>query len=206
MKRYLLMALFIVAGFMAFANSLPPIINQAEREKMMEECKFAPMLAQEWKTYSLGSADMSSVTNTYVYDGTAKTPTPKVKMNGVELVAGTNFVYSYTNNVNSGWATVSVTALGESLHGGQCVKYFISPAQLSNVTVSNIASQVYTGSPVCPVPVIVDGSTPLVLNRDFAVTWANNVNPSTNAVCRILGLRNYRGNLRVNFTIADAQE
>lgn len=50
--------------------------------------------------------------NTYVYDGAVKTPAVTVIKDGNALVENTDYTLSYTNNVNAGTATVTITGIG----------------------------------------------------------------------------------------------
>ena len=50
--------------------------------------------------------------STYEYDGTAKKPTVTVKNGADTLTNGTDYTVSYTNNINAGTATVTITGKG----------------------------------------------------------------------------------------------
>lgn len=202
MKRYLFLAVAAVIGASLFAD-VSPVIDSAAKQRYLYECARAPLLAKEWKAHSLGSADILSVTNKYTYDGTAKTPTPVVKMKGTALTAGTDFDFAYANNTNAGWAVVKVTAKKFDYYGGQSSKFYIAPKTLTASMVSNIVDQAYTGAPICPMPVVIDGSTALTPVKDFAVFWSNNIRATTNAACRIVGNGNYTGAVETNFKIVE---
>ncbi|MCD8323954.1 MAG: LPXTG cell wall anchor domain-containing protein [Clostridiales bacterium] len=58
-----------------------------------------------------GAAVVPAVTS-YSYDGLAKTPSVTVTLGGKTLVLGTDYTLSYSNNVNVGTATVTVTGMG----------------------------------------------------------------------------------------------
>lgn len=202
MKRYLFLAVAALIGASIFAD-VSPVIDSAAKQRYLYECARAPLLAKEWKAHSLGAADILSVTNKYTYDGTAKTPTPVVKMKGTALTAGTDFDFGYANNTNAGWAVVKVTAKKFDYYGGQSSKFYIAPKTLTSSMVSNIVDQAYTGSPICPMPAVVDGSTALTPVKDFAVFWSNNIRATTNAVCRIVGNGNYTGAVETTFKIVE---
>ena len=202
MKRYLFLAVAAVIGASLFAD-VSPVIDSAAKQRYIYECARAPLLAKEWKEHSLGAADILSVTNKYTYDGTAKTPTPVVKMKGTNLTAGTDFDFGYANNTNAGWAVVKVTAKKFDYYGGQSSKFYIAPKTLTSSMVSNIVDQAYTGAPICPMPVVIDGSTALTPVKDFAVFWSNNIRATTNASCRIVGNGNYTGSVETTFKIVE---
>ena len=202
MKRYLFLAVAALIGASLFAD-VSPVIDSAAKQRYLYECARAPLLAKEWKAHSLGAADILSVTNKYTYDGTAKTPTPVVKMKGTTLTAGTDFDFGYANNTNAGWGVVKILAKKSGYYGGQSMKFYIAPKTLTASMVSNIVDQAYTGQRICPVPVVVDGSTALTPVKDFAVLWSNNIRATTNAVCRIVGNGNYTGEVETTFKIVE---
>gem|GEM_PF-5865635 len=61
---------------------------------------------------SIASATVSGIDASYVYTGSAITPTPAVVLNGKTLVRDTDYTVSYANNVNVGLATVTITGTG----------------------------------------------------------------------------------------------
>ena len=202
MKRYLFLAVAAVIGASLFAD-VSPVIDSAAKQRYLYECARAPLLAKEWKEHSLGAADILSVTNKYTYDGTAKTPTPVVKMKGTALTAGTDFDFGYANNTNAGWAVVKVTAKKFDYYGGQSSKFYIAPKTLTASMVSNIVDQAYTGAPLKPAPVVVDGTTVLTTVKDYSVKYLDNIRATTNALCVIEGNGNYTGVVIKPFKIVE---
>ena len=65
-------------------------------------------------------ADIDALT----YTGQALTPEPVVTYNGMTLAKGTDFTYSYENNVNAGTATVTITAVADGNYSGSASKTF----------------------------------------------------------------------------------
>lgn len=191
-----------LAATVILANDLTPYITGAEKIRMEQEAQVSPLLGAEWKAHSMGAADYS-VTNEYVYTGTAKTPTPAVKLNGTALTAGTDFTFSYANNTNAGWGVCKVTANKLGYYGGQAINFYIAPKPLSSGMVSNVTAQAYTGQPVKPVPVVMDGAVALVNGTDFTCKYADNVRTTTNATVFVTGLGNYTGTITKHFTIAE---
>ena len=200
--KHLFCIVAALGATVALANDLTPYITSADKIRMEQEAQVSPLIGAEWKAHSMGAADYS-VTNRYEYDGTAKTPTPAVKLNGTALTAGTDFTFSYTNNVKAGWASCKVTAAKLGYYGGQAVNFYIAPKPLTSAMVSNVTAQVYTGQPVTPVPVVTDGATALVNGTDFTCRYADNVRTTTNATVFVTGLGNYTGTITKHFTIAE---
>ena len=78
------------------------------------------------KSNDIGKAEVAGVSNR-TYTGRAHTQSPVVKFKGDELVDGTDYVVSYSNNVNAGTATMTVTGLGD-YKGSQDVSFKINKA------------------------------------------------------------------------------
>ncbi len=94
------------------------------------------------KTFTIASVDISSATvtlssNEFTYDGTEKTPTATVSVNGTELTSGTDYTVSYSNNVNAGTATVTVTGCG-NYTGSYNGKFLIAKAD-ATVSANDLA-------------------------------------------------------------------
>ncbi|MCI8874237.1 MAG: leucine-rich repeat domain-containing protein, partial [Lachnospiraceae bacterium] len=58
---------------------------------------------------NLSKANITLDKNSYTYDGTAKTPTVTVALDGKTLVLNTDYTVSYSNNIKVGTAAVTVT-------------------------------------------------------------------------------------------------
>ena len=59
-----------------------------------------------------------------IYNTQAQTPEPAVTFNGMTLVKGTDFTYSYSDNTAAGTATVTITAVAEGNYSGSASKSF----------------------------------------------------------------------------------
>ena len=201
MKHLIVFAVASLMGaFAVFGNDIAPVAGQLEKARMEMEARRAPLLAQEWRAHSLTSADIGAVTGV-VYSGTAKTPTPTVKLNGKALTAGTDFDFTYTNNTAAGYGLLTVTAKRFPLYGAQCQKFRISPIQLvaSNITVP---AQSYDGYPKKPTPTVKVGATTLNNGRDFAIVgYDDNLNKGSNATITVKGIGNYGGTVKQTFVI-----
>lgn len=70
----------------------------------------------------------------------------------------------------------------------------------SGITVSQISNQKYTGSEIRPSVTVKNGSVTLVENKDYTLSYSDNVNIGTAAVT-ITGIGNYEGTLVKEFEI-----
>jgi len=73
---------------------------------------------------ALANCTVSLSSNSYTYDGSAKTPTVTVKNGAVTLTKGTHYTVSYSNNTNAGTATATITAVSGSGYSGSVSKTF----------------------------------------------------------------------------------
>lgn len=71
---------------------------------------------------------------------------------------------------------------------------------LKQATMASVASQIYTGKAIMPSPALKVGPRTLKLNRDYKLTYSNNINPGK-AVITAVGMGNYTGSISKTFTI-----
>ncbi len=109
-------------------------------------------------------------------------------------------VEKYLNNVDVGTATVVVQLIG--LHSGLVEgQFMIAPRTvLTNDHVTVPASVVYTGTALTPAVVVTDGAFVLTENKDYTVSYADNVNVGTATVTVTLQ-GNYAGTLTKTFEV-----
>ena len=133
------------------------------------------------------------------YTGSALTPAVTVKDGTTTLTEGTNYTVSYSNNVNAGTATVTITGKGR-YSGTASTEFNILPKTLTSsmVTVSNT---VYTGNAVTPSVIVKDGTVTLDTDS-YTVTYSNNVNAGSTAKVTVKGSGNYQGTVTKTFTIS----
>ena len=133
-------------------------------------------------------ADIAAVT----YNGTAHQPTPNVQYSGTDLTLNTDYTLSYTNNVNAGTATVTVTGKGGYAGSSGSKNFTIQPKPLvaDKVTLS-FTNVTYTGNEIKPTVTVLDGETPLTKDLDFTVTYPADVISQGEKTVKITGIRNY---------------
>lgn len=71
----------------------------------------------------IGKASASLSTSKYTYTGSQVKPNPVVKLNGKTLVKNTDYTVAYSNNINTGKATMTITGKGN--YYGKIVKTFV---------------------------------------------------------------------------------
>ena len=142
--------------------------------------------------------DISAISS-QTYNGSAITPKPTVKNGNTTLKEGTDYSISYSNNVNAGTATVTITGKG-NYKGSKSVSFSISKKTVSGLTISSVSAQDHTGKAITPKPTVKDGSKTLIEGTDYRLSYKNNTNTGT-ATITVTGAGNYSGTKDVTFTI-----
>ena len=133
-----------------------------------------------------------------------------------------------TTNLPTGWTIAGYTTDGGKSFGNSIPKIkdagtlnvgvkFVHPDYLMNITdyytaeitpkpvtagmIADIPSQHYTGHPIYPTPVIKDGNTPLVKDKDFTYSYDTNTSPKQGGKVIINGMGNYKSTAFKSFTI-----
>ena len=138
---------------------------------------------------------------TAAYTGEEITPIVSLYDAGTALVDGTDYDLSYKNNVNVGTATVTITFKG-NYTGTREVNFNIIARKLSDsdITFSTIDKQTYTGSEITPTPTIKCGDVTLEKDKDYTLSYKNNINVGT-ATVNVTFIGNYEGKASTTFEI-----
>ena len=147
---------------------------------------------------SIAKATISAIASQN-YTGANVTPALTVKDGSKTLVSGTDYTVAYSDNTKVGTATVTITGKG-NYNKTKSTTFTIVAKPVSELSVGAIAAQVFSGSEITPLPVVKNGSTTLVKNTDYTLSYSNNINAGTATVV-IAGKGNYSGTRSVTFTI-----
>ena len=162
------------------------------------------------KQYSIVTAGSTGFTVVTIddqdYTGLALTPALTVYKAGTTspaLVLGTDYTAEYSNNINAGTATVTVTGKG-NYSGTQTVYFTVTPKSLNaagiTVTLSSTSFS-YTGATQKPEVTVKDGdSKTLVLNTDYTLVNDGGIANGTYTVT-ITGQGNYKDVVTPSYTI-----
>ena len=145
--------------------------------------------------------------DTAAYTGKpVKTVNPIVTVSGSTLTLNQDYKVQYQNNTNAGTAYVIVTGKG-AYRGRVVLPFEIQPVSASagGVTIKPISAKTYNGKlqkPAVSVIASAGGKTKkLVKNKDYKVTYKNNLHAGT-ATVMITGKGNYAGvKAQTQFTI-----
>lgn len=137
--------------------------------------------------------------NSLTYNGSTLSPAVTVKYGNATLKKNTDYTVAYSNNVNAGTGTITIT--GKGIYGGSVKKTFtIKKLGISATAVSGTGNKIYTGSAIKPVPAVKVGGRTLKNGTDFTVSYKNNTEPGT-ATLKVTGKGNYSGSVSKTFRI-----
>lgn len=105
-------------------------------------------------------------------------------------------LYMIMNGTDGGSVGSSGTSDGESTGGSSSIQ----KKDLSEARVSAIPDQTYSGKAALPKPTVALGEITLVENKDYLLSYTDNVNAGT-ATIVITGIGGYSGQASVNFRI-----
>ena len=169
--------------------------------------KTYPTLVAAQKAYAelskdVGFADISNIKKGYVYTHSEIQPQPVVVVGSLTLTKGTHYNVAYSNNLNVGTGTVTITAIEGSGYIGTFSKTFlIVQDSVKNCGVSGLKKKYrWTGKKIKPsFKVTVNGFT-LSKGSDYKVSYSNNKKVGT-ATIKIKGIGNYKGTATRKFKI-----
>ena len=142
---------------------------------------------------------------TPVYDGIEKKPSVEVKY-GETTLAAADYTVSYSNNVNAGvnTASVTVTSNDNSSYKFTATKNFtIAPAPISGAMIVNIPSVTYDTKAHTPeVTVTFNGSK--LTDADYTVSYGEDCINAGTATVTVTGKGNFTGTASKDFAIAQA--
>lgn len=135
----------------------------------------------------------------YTYTGNACTPKVKITIGGIELVNGVDYTCKYSENVNTGTATVICTGKGH-YYGVKTKTFKINKKSISKASYFHADDMTYKGIKLYPNVVVKDGDRTLKLNRDYKISYTKSFYVGEGIVT-VKGIGNYSGSKKVYFKI-----
>lgn len=145
-------------------------------------------------------AEISLPESSYTYEGSPFAPLPTVTLSGHALRLDEDYEVSYSDNVDAGKATVTVTGKG-NYAGTKDVTFTILPVQLSEISIGT-DSLTYNGVEQRP-EVSVKAGRFDVPSDSCDIVYSDNVNVGT-ATVTVTGKGNFEGEKSASFTIEKA--
>ena len=156
------------------------------------------------KNFNIVARDISDTTigsiPNQTYTGNSISALPVITYNGATLTKGTDYTLTYSNNVNAGTGTVTITGKG-NFKGTTSKTFSISARAMSDTSVANVSSQTYTGNGISPLPTITYNNKTLKKDTDYTLSYSNNINAGT-ATITITGKGNFTGTTSTTFSIS----
>ncbi len=156
-------------------------------------------------TFKIARRSISKLTyskvSSYTYTGKAITPGVTVKYGKKVLVKDTDYTISYSKNVNSGTATITVTGKG-NFAGTKKITFAIKDRSISSATIVGLKSKTYTGSKQYQSLTLTYNGITLKNGTDYTLSYKSNINAGTASVT-ITGKGNFNGSKTLKFKIWD---
>ena len=177
-------------------------VEGAEGAEEPEEAEEAE--GEEEVTVALAGAKVKLAKSSYTYTGRAIKPAVTVTLDGVRLVAGTDYTVSYKRNKNAGKAYVVVTGAG-SYTGSVKQSFKIAPKSLKKLKVKLSKKRyVYNGKAKKP-KVTVRGSGTKIAAKNYRVTYAKGRKKCGIHKVTVKGRGNYTGTVKRKFIVRPAK-
>lgn len=119
----------------AFAAAFAAVVFAVGAFHIADRSVAAPIAACADSAVGIGSCTIELQKSTMIYNGKEKIDPVTVTFNDAELVQGTDYTLSYSNNVKIGTAKVKVTGIG-NYSGSKTLTYKIVPKKLKSLTAS----------------------------------------------------------------------
>lgn len=143
---------------------------------------------------------------TFTYSGAELKPTVRVYINRVvfddeQLIENTDYTVTYSDNINAGTATVTITGIG-TYSGSKNVTFTIEPKKIDSPTFDGLKSEyTYTGQAIEPEFTLWDGDT-VIPSSEYEVIYSDNTEVGTATVTiKDASGGNYEVNCKAEFNI-----
>lgn len=147
---------------------------------------------------NISNVEVSNIPNK-TYLGKSITPNSYIKLNGITLTKNVDYKLTYTNNVNVGTATMTITGIG-NYTGSKSINFKIVAVSGIKVKYPTITNQTYTGSQIKPNIELKYGNVILKQGTDYSITYGVNKEVGIGRV-KITFKGNYTGTRILTFVI-----
>ena len=160
------------------------------------------------KTFAINPAaitdDMVTLGESPSYTGSEVMADVTVTWNGTALTENTDYTCAYSNNVNVGTDTATVTITGSGNFAGSVTKTFsITPADLSGAQILGLSDAEYTGSEIRQTPQVKLGGVTLTEGTDYTVAYSDDLVNVGTVTVTVTGCGNYTGTASGSYTIVE---
>lgn len=134
------------------------------------------MSRRDINALSIRFADEDAV---YTYNAKAQKPKLVIQDANGNVISSAGYTLTYSNNVNAGKDTASVTITGKGAYAGtRRLMFTIEKKKLDGTAIQPIKDQTYTQKEICPAVKVLDGKKALKpgAGKDYTLVYGNNVN------------------------------
>ena len=181
----------------------------AANERLKTELENAGVIVSE--SINLKDCTITLNPESCIYNGKPQCPEVTVEYEG-ETVPKAKYRTEYSNNIEPGTATVTITAVGSGYKGTVTKEFEIEAEQVSesvdlkDCTITlNPETCIYNGKPQCP-EVTVEYEGEVVPESEYETEYANNTEPGTATVTITAVGSGYKGTVTKEFEIKKEQE
>lgn len=134
------------------------------------------------------------------YTGSTVIPTVTMLHNAYTLQKGEDFTVTATaSNVELGTGSIKIVGMGDYT-GERDLSFSVERRNIADATIGDIPRAYCTGSAITPEPVINFNGMTLKKDKDYTLSFENNIEPGTAKVIAT-GIGNFRGTIESDFTI-----
>lgn len=149
---------------------------------------------------SAENIQVSGLDKSYYYNISPIAPKLTLKYENKILTEGTDYSLSYSNNINVGTAKVTVLGKG-AFTGNKALEYKIINTPINKTIIKGFNYyKKYTEKAVVQNLKIFYNNKKLIKNKDYSVSYKNNINKGTASVT-IIGKGNFSGRISKKFKI-----
>lgn len=143
----------------------------------------------------------------YTYNAKAQKPKLVIQDANGNAISSANYTLTYSNNVNAGKDTASVTVTGKGAYAGmRRLTFTIEKKKLDSTAIQPIKDQTYTQKEICPAVKVLDGKKALKPGegKDYTLVYGNNVNVTYDENGNVMAGAYVRIQLSDNYEIDEA--
>lgn len=161
------------------------------------------------KTFNIYNANRKEISDCQIealdaqfYLGMNIEPDLVIKDGSTTLQRDKDYTLKYTDNMNAGKATITITGIG-NYTGISTTSFTILPQSATLTLIQDIPDQLYTGEEITPNVIVSFGSAKLIEGTDYTLEYENNIDEGT-ATVNIKGIGNFTGSVAKEFNISSS--
>ena len=139
----------------------------------------------------------------YSYTGSSIEPKIVIDCNGTILEENTDYILTYSNNIDAGRATVTISGIG-NYRGTRSLSFVINPIDCSVLSIPSDIKYEYTGSNALLSLELKYGDADLVANKDYSISISSDGTELGEQTATITFKGNFSGSRDITFDIIRA--